>query len=316
MNKKADNKPVLSDDGERMVPYHHKGQLMYAEHLTRYQAVMDLVKGKVVLDIASGSGYGTKLISAKAKKVYGVDVSTEAIEYSEKQYGAQNITYLLGNGEEIPLEDNSVDVVVTFETIEHIENYKKFLDEISRVLKDDGIAIVSTPNDLEFYEGNHFHLHEFTESELTNLLKKKFKFIHKYYQATWKAVGIGNSDLFEKEGQASTTLEIMSTIDPKQYLYFYFVCSNKEINTTIQPIVAIGEHYSDRKMYNQRDELAELNTTVSSYMEKNTELTKSNKELTEQLQHVTSELESVYASRSWRFTRLLRSIKDGTRGKR
>lgn len=148
----------LENDYERMVPEYHEGKLIYAEHVTRYLAAQSVVKDKVVLDIASGSGYGTKILAESAKFVYGVDVNEAAVNYSKKKYASKNIEYLVGDGESIPLKDNSVDVVITFETIEHIKNYSKFLDEVARVLKPDGLAIVSTPNDLEFAEGNHFSL--------------------------------------------------------------------------------------------------------------------------------------------------------------
>src|SRR5581483_6067845 len=160
----------LSDTGERMIPKKHQGKLIYAEHITRYQAAAELAKGKVVLDIACGTGYGTKLLAQSAKKAYGVDIDPNAVKYAKENYSAKNTEYLVGDGESIPLDDGSVDLLVTFETIEHVRNYRKFLDEIIRVLKPDGLAIVSTPNDLEFAEGNHFHLHEFKLQELTGLL--------------------------------------------------------------------------------------------------------------------------------------------------
>lgn len=145
-------KTALQDTGERMIPGFHGRTIMYAEHMTRYIAAQELSDGKVVLDIAAGSGYGTNILAQKAKKAYGVDVSPDAIKYAQENYGAKNIEFLVGDAEEIPLPDKSVDLVITFETIEHVKNYKKFLSEISRVLKEDGLAIVSTPNDEEFTE--------------------------------------------------------------------------------------------------------------------------------------------------------------------
>ncbi len=67
-------KAELVNDYERMVPEFHKDNLIYAEHITRYMAAKPLMKNKVVLDIASGSGYGTKMLAETAKYVYGVDV--------------------------------------------------------------------------------------------------------------------------------------------------------------------------------------------------------------------------------------------------
>lgn len=240
---------VLENDYERMVPEFHQGRLIYAEHVTRYEAAKQIVKDKVVLDIASGSGYGTKILAESAAKVYGVDVNEIAINYSRKNYARDNIEYLVGDGEAIPLEDNSVDVVVTFETIEHIEDYRRFMAELARVLKPDGLAIVSTPNDLEFAEGNHFHLHEFEYNELLSLLGEYFRNIDSYFQSTWKYVAIGT----EKELGASFsgTVENLTRKQINDHLYFYLLASNRKITEKITRIAALGEHYSDRQLHEQ-----------------------------------------------------------------
>ncbi len=253
---------VLENDYERMVPEFHKGTLTYAEHVTRYSCALDLVKGKVVLDIASGSGYGTKMLAESAAKVYGVDVNEVAVNYARKHYGKNNIEYRVGDGESISLPDDSVDVVVTFETIEHIKDYKKFIKEVKRVLKPDGIAIVSTPNDLEFAEGNHFHLHEFEYSELVSLLKKDFKNIKPYFQATWKYVAVGTEEDFSKESDITTRLTNMAPLAKDKYLYFYLLCSNREITETVLPVAAIGEHYSDRQLVQQ---VSNFNEEINGY---------------------------------------------------
>lgn len=245
---------VLVNDYERMVPEFHKGTLTYAEHVTRYACVSDIVKGKIVLDIASGSGYGTKMISSSAKKVYGVDVNEVAVNYARKHFGAKNIEYKVGDGERIPLPDDSVDVVTTFETIEHIKDYGKFVKEIKRVLKSDGLAIVSTPNDLEFAEGNHFHLHEFEHDELTSLLEQDFKNIKPYFQATWKYVALGDEKTFAQASQFNMLTDNLAPLEKDKYLYFFFLCSNRKIRESITPVAAVGGHYSDRELVKQQSD--------------------------------------------------------------
>src|SRR6185436_11181815 len=98
-------KKKLENTGERMIPALHAGELMYAEHVTRYEAAAAIIKDKVVLDIASGSGYGTKMLAEHAKKVYGVDVSAEAVDYAKERFSAKNVEYRVGSGTQIPLED-------------------------------------------------------------------------------------------------------------------------------------------------------------------------------------------------------------------
>jgi ubiquinone/menaquinone biosynthesis C-methylase UbiE len=97
---------TIQDTGERMVPEFHRGNLIYAEHITRYLSAETIVKGKVVLDIASGSGYGTKILAKGAKKVIGVDINKEAVSYARQNFAAANIEFKHGSGTEIPLEDN------------------------------------------------------------------------------------------------------------------------------------------------------------------------------------------------------------------
>lgn len=248
MKRQVTTDGILENDYERMVPEFHKGTLIYAEHITRYQCVQDAIKDKIVLDIASGSGYGTKLLAENAKQVIGVDINKEAVEYSKKNFSGKNITYILGDGTSIPLEDDSVDVVVTFETIEHIQDYKQFLKEVSRVLKPDGLAIISTPNDLEFAEGNHFHIHEFTYDELISLLSGYFKNFKSYFQSTWKYVAVGEASDMENEVVIPQRLQNLAPKLPKEHLYFFILCSNRKIVEKIETVAAIGEHYSDRQL--------------------------------------------------------------------
>lgn len=285
---KPNKEDTLKNDYERMVPEFHKGTLTYAEHITRYKAAQDLVTDKIVLDIASGSGYGTKLLAEKAKYIYGVDVNEPAINYSKKHYGANNIEYLLGDGESIPLKNNTVDVVTTFETIEHIKDYKKFLKEIKRVLKSEGLLLLSTPNDLEFTEGNHFHLHEFEHGELTTLLRKDFKYLKPYYQATWKYVALGSSNTFENEGQFKIENLNLAPKTVEKYIYFYFLCSNREITEAIRSIGALGDHFSDKQQ-------AEIKHTAIKYREQN-------KKLEQQLGLIKTELDQIKLSRSFKLS--------------
>jgi ubiquinone/menaquinone biosynthesis C-methylase UbiE len=241
----ADNTP-LADTGERMVPEYHTGKLIYAEHLVRYRAASEFARGKVVMDVASGSGYGSALLAEVAKQVHGFDVSSEAVAYATSRFAAPNLTFSVADATNIPLPDDSIDVVITFETIEHIPDYAAFMQEITRVLKPDGIAIISTPNELEFAEGNHFHLHEFERDEFTSLVKEHFANVDEYFQATWKYVAIDRMSAFETASERSLPLLNLAPINPDQCLYFYFVCSNVAITKSLAPLSALGEHYSDR----------------------------------------------------------------------
>jgi ubiquinone/menaquinone biosynthesis C-methylase UbiE len=90
------------------------------EHLHRYGIAMQFAAGKTVLDIACGEGYGSKLLSSKALRVTGVDIDFETIANAKQKYISPNLTFTQGSADKIPVEDASIDVVISFETIDYI----------------------------------------------------------------------------------------------------------------------------------------------------------------------------------------------------
>ena len=179
--------------GEFFIPHNAEEGINYhaeleIEHKQRYLSILKLVDGKTVLDIASGEGYGTSILSTKAKKIFGVDINPELVEHATRKYDQENIRFLNGSADKIPLESNSVDVVVSFETLEHVDapTQKNFLAEVRRVLRPNGVFIVSTPDKKNytdrFNHQNNFHLHELYEGEFEELLKAHFGHIRIYNQ--------------------------------------------------------------------------------------------------------------------------------------
>lgn len=241
-------KKTIKNTGERMVPEFSEGGLEYGEHMVRYEAALPLVKNKLVLDIASGSGYGTAMLGTTAKQVTGVDYDKDAIAYATTTYGKPNTKYVQGSATAIPLGDNSVDVVVSFETLEHIEDYEKFIKEIKRVLKKDGLLILSTPNDKEFPEGAHYHIHEFERKELEKLVAKYFKNTKSYFQATWKYNALVEEADLQKKFTMSIPTTNLAPVDTNKALYFYMLCANRPVTEAVEPVAAISEHWSTRDM--------------------------------------------------------------------
>lgn len=163
--------------GERFIPGQHVG--IELEHLNRYYFVVNQIDlaGKKVLDIASGEGYGSQILSQYAKHVTGVDISSEAIDYSNEKYQSPNLNFLLGDAARIPLDNNSVDVVVSFETIEHHDKHIEMMNEIKRVLNPEGILVISSP-DKDFFLNevkNEFHIKELYSNEFKELIGQFFK---------------------------------------------------------------------------------------------------------------------------------------------
>jgi ubiquinone/menaquinone biosynthesis C-methylase UbiE len=176
--------------GERFIPLDNLMNDETAfEHLHRYHTVDKMIKGKVVLDIASGEGYGSAILAKSADKVFGIDVDAEVVKYAREKYsGVGNIEFLIGRAENIPLPDHSIDIVVSYETIEHLDQptQEKFLQEVKRILKKDGKLVISTPDKANYsdrYEyTNKFHLKEFTSEEFLGFLKNYFGHVIPYVQ--------------------------------------------------------------------------------------------------------------------------------------
>lgn len=283
----------IKEEGERMVPSFHKGAIVYGEHIVRYESILPLLNGKTVLDIAAGSGYGSYILAGAAKKVYGVEIDEEAVAYARRNYARRNIEFKQGSAEAIPLEDHSVDVVVTFETIEHIEDYRKFMSEIKRVLKPDGFALISTPNDLEFPEGNHFHLHEFTQDELEGMVKDYFKNCKFTYQYTWLYTAVTTETEAGKEGPLTIETMNVAPVPKEKAIYFMAICSDlsvAKLNTRL--VGAISEHWSARQ---QQDKERSIESERAS--------------LWKEINNLRGDLQKIQSSRGWSMIQRLYRIK-------
>jgi ubiquinone/menaquinone biosynthesis C-methylase UbiE len=281
----------LEDTGERLIPEKHMQSLTYGEHLARYYAAKQIVKNKTILDIASGAGYGTAILAESAKKVYGIDYSNDAIKYAKSLYKKENLQFLQGDASNIPLDDSSLDVVVSLETIEHIPKPEKFVQEVVRILKPNGIFYVSTPNDDEFTEGNEYHLHEFTFTELDKLIKKYFKYSNYYYQGTWFASGILNETNFKKPAQEISAIKTFNQPLSKAIYFLALASNNKELPSLDQNAV-ISDRYSELGAQNNSKH---IDATINK--------------LEEDKEKLKNELENVYNSKGWKYLQNARKAK-------
>jgi ubiquinone/menaquinone biosynthesis C-methylase UbiE len=195
----------LTFTGERFLP--NEAGEMWAEHWHRYHAIQHLVANKRVLDVACGEGYGSALLSRVASAVSGVDISNEAITHATAAYSTQktaqkNLKFYEASCTQLPFADHSFDIVVSFETIEHITEHDAFLDEIKRVLTADGLLIISSPNKAEYSDArnfkNEFHVKELYRDELATLIAKRFA------NAVWFSQRNGFYSLIAPEENPST----------------------------------------------------------------------------------------------------------------
>jgi len=160
------------------------------EHLHRYGIASKFINGKIVLDIASGEGYGTNILSKYAAKVYGVDIDVTTINNAKKKYQVDNIEFLIGSSDAIPLESSTIDVIVSFETLEHHDKHHEMMKEIKRVLKPSGILIMSTPEKKNYSELtnfiNPFHIKELYFSEFKELVQCYFAYTEFLFQTFFR----------------------------------------------------------------------------------------------------------------------------------
>jgi ubiquinone/menaquinone biosynthesis C-methylase UbiE len=181
--------------GERFVPG-CAGEIAY-EHWHRYAFARRFAAAKRVLDAACGEGYGSALLGAVAESVVGVDIDVSAIAHAGERYGeGDRVRFIAGSCAALPLPDASVDAVVSFETIEHLDaaDQPKMLAEFARVLKPEGLLIISSPNKRLYSDAreyvNEFHRHELYRDGLAALLAASFPAQSWYHQrvAPWSAI--------------------------------------------------------------------------------------------------------------------------------
>jgi SAM-dependent methyltransferase len=173
----TDRATELAWTGERLVTT--CARPLVFEHVHRYAVACALAEGKRVLDIACGEGYGANLLGRIASKVIGVDLDPTTIEHARRKYRDRNLEFLIGDCLNIPCADASIDLVASFETIEHIADHDRFLSEIKRVLAPGGVVIISSPDKAAYRAvsagGNPFHEAELTHDEFLRLLKSRFQ---------------------------------------------------------------------------------------------------------------------------------------------
>lgn len=191
----------LNKTGERLIPEGFSSKeeyLMYLRHIFAYNyAVSQISNNDQVLEVGSGEGYGTNILSTKAKSIVGLDVDPEAVEHANKKYKSKKCEFIHYTGKKIPSPDNTFDKVVSFQVIEHVANDKEYLNEIYRVLKNNGDFIVSTPNRNHRLKPNQkpwnrFHLKEYSPEGLTELLSTKFNNVR-----VWGIFGVGEAQDIE-----------------------------------------------------------------------------------------------------------------------
>lgn len=239
INKKS--KKIIPDI-ERIIPdqippYAHR---LLKEHMMRYSFAAPYVRNKVVLDVACGSGYGAYLLANNgAAKIYAIDRDPKTIHYAQQRYAHTKVKYQRGSCYHLPILTNSIDIIISFETIEHLKSGTQFLYELKRVLRPNGLAIISTPNRTYSIEDNPFHYMEYTAREFYTALHKFFpgniilygqrracKLLMRFYRYIKFLIPIRMQPLLHMRPWERLVIEKMNYVQNDGYVYMIALCNN------------------------------------------------------------------------------------------
>lgn len=168
---------LLRNESERWVPGYLYHQTEHS-HIARYQLACNYSAGKTVIDIACGTGKGSHMLATvgNAESVNGFDIQPEAVRYAGWRNANPNVTFDVKNAQELGITDE-YNFAVSFETVEHLPDYKAFLACISACLKQDGLFIISTPIsavDIDSKPANPYHVQEWGFLKFQEVVQSHF----------------------------------------------------------------------------------------------------------------------------------------------
>jgi SAM-dependent methyltransferase len=263
---------MLEWTGERFLPWRNDPSLAY-EHIHRYFYASRFVAGKSVLDLACGEGYGSHLLAQTAAKVVGVDIDPEVVRHAANRYGAGNLTFLTGSITKVPVpESYGFDLIVCFEAIEHIEDHQSLLSEISRLLKPDGVLLVSTPNkkvyDESIPEENVFHVKELEFDEFRALLEPRFKHVKFLGQRIYAQSNLWPVDSKVRERLLEFFIErresefVAAPPTDRLPLYYIAVATNAAVPPELEPSVLVD---NGNELLNEKDRELKLSAEAIAW---------------------------------------------------
>jgi len=167
------------------------------EHVPRYRLAVPLAAGKTILDFGCGTGYGSGMLAQTAARVTGLDIDESALVWARETHNASNLNFVRHDDLGESLTAASFDLVTCFEMIEHVDHatQKRAIASIARMLRDDGLLLISTPNPevTRLYGANPYHIREMSEAEFRDLLSPHFPLLHIFRQEVRPAVTFAQS---------------------------------------------------------------------------------------------------------------------------
>jgi len=263
--------------GERFTP--ECVREIWYEHWARYVFARPYLRGKRVLDAACGEGYGSALLAAVAGSVLGMDIDEAAIAHARARYGARsNLTFERGDATALALDAASFDAVVSFETLEHVAAQESLIAGFARVLSDDGVLFVSSPDKRTYSDlagfRNEFHVRELYREELLALLAPHFPHVHLFGQKLLFQSAIWALDApLDSVATATASAEQAAAGLGYDPMYFIAVCSKRPLDLALPGVALFGDreesvyqHYNGevRKNMAAGARIAELEAQLSA----------------------------------------------------
>jgi SAM-dependent methyltransferase len=268
---------ALPFTGERFTP--ECVREIWYEHWHRYAFARRLAAGKRVLDAACGEGYGSALLSTVAADVTGVDIDAGSIAHARERYAARlNLRYEQADATELPFADRAFDLVVSFETLEHLAAQERLLKGFARVLTDDGVLVISSPDKRTYSElagfRNEFHVRELYRDELLDLLMPHFGEVRLYGQKLLFQSALWALDSEPGSCEAGTASEggaAFASGFGYPPMYFIAVCARRALPDSLPDLSLFGDaedsvyahyHHEIRKNISAGTRIAELEAEI------------------------------------------------------
>lgn len=266
--------------GERFTP--ECVREIWYEHWHRYAFARGLAAGRRVLDAACGEGYGSALLADVAADVVGVDIDARTVAHARERYASRpRLRFECADATRLPFEAGAFDLVVSFETLEHLAAQEELLAGFARVLAGDGVFVVSSPDKRTYSDAtgfrNEFHVRELYRDELLTLLHAHFPHIRLYAQklafqsVLWSQDGIagGRSEVWNADHDG-TGIAAGFGFDP---VYHVAVCSRRPLPDSLPGLSLFGDreesvyaHYNHeiRKNMSAGARIAELEAELAA----------------------------------------------------
>jgi SAM-dependent methyltransferase len=320
--------PPIEATGERLIPEAYAGELVLAEHIARYALAARIAPGRRVLDAASGEGYGTAMLAAAGpQSIVGVDADPASVAHAHQRYG---LDFRVTDVCELPFADAEFDLVTSFETIEHVADPARALDEFARVLDARGLLLVSSPNANEYLEDNPFHVRELAPDEFIGALEARFEHVRRLYQQNFLTSAILDRDTLTLDDyNRPVDLEVrkVAGVGPGRELYCLALCGHGPLPPVDVELAALSDIYeahhlaAEMRAWQRAQQAFEARATTAERIQSDWEARATEAERIQrewearateaerQTVELRATIDRIAASLSWRLTKPLRAVR-------